>query len=668
MARDKQALDRNRQKKLQRRQQRERKGRGIASSIKMSSKMSERLDDAYDLIRSRHYVEAEELLKKLDSRGTSYPEVVEALVSLYQEMGDHEQCCQAAQRLASLRPRDPEAQLLYAQESMFCGRAVIALLHYQQFIESWPEHPHVTKAKHALEFLIPEAERRRKDFGFPKECGLQWLALHEESLGLLQSGKFSACIAKCRELLAHVPAFPSARNNLAIACFQSGRSAESVAVVEETRRLAPDNRFAQATLARLYFLTGRIADANQLADQIVADPPTEQDSLIAALEMLTYLGRDEEVVTLAEAATEEQVVDDVSGAAQHHFLAYAKCRLGNEKAAKPHWKKCQKLLRHFPEARENLLDLDSGAGHAPWASSFAKWIPKETMDEVIRGMGDEKHTLLTRNPAIASLVPALLDRGDPFGRELALRLAMADQSPPMLDALKTFALGSRGPDAMRSSALMFLKEQGVVDAGPHRIYARGKWTDIQLLAAEIYSAPIPSASSPQALELVVAGIEAMKTGDYRLAEVAFEEALEEEPDNCSAAYNLCAIWLRRDGNAGKRKARTRLEQLHKDSPDYPFATIALAQFAAMDGEFQTARDLLAPIFQAKRLHISEATALFTSQTQIALEEGDLAGAEQSFDLLCEFADEGDANLPVLRRRIDKASRKGGWLGLGSWFQ
>jgi len=665
MARRKQDLARTRQKKLARRKERERYGRESAPIAKLSRKLGERLDEAYALIRRGNYASAEELLEKLDSRGTSYPEIVEAILFLYQTTGDHERSCQAAERLAKLLPRDPEARLMVAQESMFCGRVATAQLNYQQFIEQWPDHPHVTKAKRAMELLVPETEDRIKASGFAKKNGLEWLALHEETLSLLQSGEFSACAAKCRELLAEVPTFASARNNLAIAYFQSGRAKDAVAVVEETRQLVPDNRFAETTLAKLYFLTGRPAEAHQLADQIVAAPPTQQDPLVAALEMLAFLGRDEDLVMLAEAATQEEIVDDQSRAIQYHYLAYAKCRLGDERAARAFWKKCLKIYSHHPDARENMLDLDSGDGHAPWADSCAKWIPKEAMERVIENMRDEKYAVLARYPDVASLVPALLERGDPLGREVAMRLAKADGSPPMLDALKQFALGLRGPDSMRFEALTFLKEKGAVDSGPHRVYSRGEWTDIQLFAAEISNEPAHSAASPRVLELVIAGIEATRTGNYAFAEARLQAALEEEPNNCSAVYNLCVIWLRRDGRVGEKRARTRLQQLQQNSPDYPFAAIALSQFAAMDGDFQRARDLLAPIFLAKKLHVSEAMSLFTAQVQIALAERDLEGAERAFELLCQFSDESDVNVRELRRRIDRASKKSGLRSLFS---
>ena len=94
------------------------------------------------------------------------------------------------------------------------------------------------------------------------------------------------------------------RNNLALACFQIGNIEKAVHVAEETCDLAPDNRFAEAMLGKLRFLNGQEDEANAIADRIVVNPPTEQDPLAAAIELLSYLGRDENVVVLSEAAAE----------------------------------------------------------------------------------------------------------------------------------------------------------------------------------------------------------------------------------------------------------------------------------------------------------------------------------------------------------------------------
>ena len=140
---------------------------------------------------------------------------------------------------------------------------------------------------------------------------------------------------------------------------------------------------------------------------------------------------------------------------------------------------------------KNLDDLNSGQGHAPWPDSIGKWIPRAICDNMFdsnsrSALRKTGHLNLTNDyPAVAALIPALLDRGDPPGREMAMRMAAADGSPAMLDALQQFALGSRGPDAMRHEALNILGRKGRVDSGPHRFYSRGKWTEIKLFMAEI---------------------------------------------------------------------------------------------------------------------------------------------------------------------------------------
>ncbi len=661
MARNKKDSVRARNKELDRRKRRVRVNPVMAPRAKLSQRQLARLDDAYVLIQRCEYDQAEELLKQLDSRNLNCAEVVDALVYLYQETKDHQSGWRAASRLTKLSPNDADAWMMLAQESLFCDRPAIALRNYQRVVQKWPDHEHVGKARTAIDVIHPEIESRISAIGFDKVNGLRWFTLHEESLGFLQDGDFLACAEKCRELLAEAPTFVSARNNLAIAHFQSGRPNDAVAVVEETRRLNPDNRFAETMLAKLYFLSGRATEAHQLADQIVANPPSTQDAIVMALELLAILGRDEELVTLAE-TRERDVIDNQNRGVRYHYLAYAKCRMGDRKAAETLWKKCLKFIPNHPEARANLQDLEEGLGQAPWAVSITKWIPDAVLDEVLKTARAGSFNLQAGFPAIASLVPALLDRGDPPGREVALGMAMDDGSPTMIEAIKAFAFGSRGPDSKRYDALRFLSEKGVINAGPHRIHNRGQWTDIQLFTAEISPEPLPNGSSDRVKELVSSGTRALFEGNYALAEAKLNEALEEQPGNCTAIYNLCTIWLKRDGIEGERRARVRLEQLYRDSPDYTFAAISLAQFAAMDGEFKKANDLLLPILQAKKLHVSEAAALFGCQAQIAIAENDLNAAERAYDLMYQVG--GDHELKMakqVRRLIDFATPQKGLL-------
>jgi len=312
----------------------------------------------------------------------------------------------------------------------------------------------------------------------------------------------------------------------------------------------------------------------------------------------------------------------------------------------------------YVEARENLDDLDSGRGHAPWSELIGKWIPRAICDKMfdskIAISKTGQFNLSKDYPAVAALIPALLDRGDPLGREMAMRMAAADGSPAMLDALQQFAFGARGPDAMRHEALNILGREARVDSGPHRFYSRGKWIDIKLFMAKIHWEATQSAT-PWVQEFVETGTEALKRGDYAMAEESFNRILDKEPDNCSAAYNLCVIWLERDGKSGQRRAQARMEEIHQQFPDHLFAPISLAQFAAMNGDLARASDLLEPILGAKTLHVTEAIALFTTQVQIAIQRREFDSAEQSLALLVQIAGEDDPKVATLRRRINTMS-------------
>lgn len=77
----------------------------------------------------------------------------------------------------------------------------------------------------------------------------------------------------------------------------------------------------------------------------------------------------------------------------------------------------------------------------------------------------------------------------------------------------------------------------------------------------------------------------------------------------------------------------------------------------MDGDLDRARDLLAPILDAKKLHASEAIALFTTQTQIAIKRREFDSAEQSLEILAQLTGEDDRKVIELRRRIVAASGK-----------
>jgi hypothetical protein len=80
---------------------------------------------------------------------------------------------------------------------------------------------------------------------------------------------------------------------------------------------------------------------------------------------------------------------------------------------------------------------------------------------------------LQRHPEWVSLVPALLDRGDPLGRALALQISIATKPPELLAALRDFALGQRGPDSLRMRAAQVAVEGRLIPPGAIRFWVQG---------------------------------------------------------------------------------------------------------------------------------------------------------------------------------------------------
>src|SRR5205823_5554893 len=107
---------------------------------------------------------------------------------------------------------------------------------------------------------------------------------------------------------------------------------------------------------------------------------------------------------------------------------------------------------------------------APWSYTFQYYVPRKLIDGLVTritsALGPDQDEALRRevqryceaHPELESLVPLLLDRGDGPGRELALRLAGMIHTPAVLQAVRDFALGQRGPDQLRMRAAQLADE------------------------------------------------------------------------------------------------------------------------------------------------------------------------------------------------------------------
>jgi hypothetical protein len=156
-----------------------------------------------------------------------------------------------------------------------------------------------------------------------------------------------------------------------------------------------------------------------------------------------------------------------------HLTAVAHLRQGREPEARAAWQQALDQHPGFDLAQDNLDDLSKPIDeqHAPWPYSFADWLSsravadlgRDILPAIQRGHDENFRRAIRRyarqHPTLVPLTPALLDRGDPRGRVLALHTALSLRTPEMLHALRDFAAGNRGPVALRQQAAEASNEQ-----------------------------------------------------------------------------------------------------------------------------------------------------------------------------------------------------------------
>jgi tetratricopeptide (TPR) repeat protein len=236
--------------------------------------------------------------------------------------------------------------------------------------------------------------------------------------------------------------------------------------------------------------------------------------------------------------------------------------------------------------------------------------------------------LFQRYPILEERIPLLLMRGDPAGRQLAYLMATMIETPEVLDALKAFAFSKRGPDQPRMDAARTLTEAGAIPSGPQRLWLQGEWREVMLIGIEIYPEPVHKFSR-DVETLLIEGTEALHEGRGADAERYFKAALKKAPESPSILNNLAAAYEAQ----GKHKlAQEIIPRIRRDFPDYFFGIVTEARILIQEGELKKAQELLNPLLQRRRLHISEMSALCNALIELNVERGEMDNARQWLEI------------------------------------
>jgi ABC-type nitrate/sulfonate/bicarbonate transport system substrate-binding protein/tetratricopeptide (TPR) repeat protein len=385
-----------------------------------------------------------------------------------------------------------------------------------------------------------------------------------------------------------------------------------------------ENVQALSNLSRILLLSRRPAEAHALAERLKAVDSDRADVGLKKAEALSYLGDDQGVLDafaadqrlLAEAGS-----DELTDPTLFHLAAVAHLPLGHEVEARRLWERALQKAPGHTLAALNLDDLHAPVGerHAPWPFSFGNWLSRQTIGDLAATVqtaaerGNEEavrrglRRFLRQHPEVAALVPLLLDRGDLEAREFALRVASLLRTPELLAALREFALGQRGPDAMRQEAAQVAREAGLMPTGLVRFWSQGEWRDVMMLTFEISEEPLHR-HPPRVEAWHAEALEALRAGDAERAEGLLQQALAVLPDDPSLLNNLGSAY---EMLGRGDEARAMLRRLFEEHPDYFFARIGIARLAIHERQFAQARELLQPLMEQGRYHISESTRCAT---------------------------------------------------------
>jgi tetratricopeptide (TPR) repeat protein len=622
--------------------------------------IKEQLDEAERLSESGRHIEAHTLLELLNRR---FPNRQDILAALYNEcifMNDVRGVLRTAAKLIRFDPDDPDLTFSLAGAYMGTERPAMALRTFRRFIERWPESEQADYARDTISKLELLMNEYLSDFIVTGEDALEICEMHEQSQVLTDIGEFDEAREMINQILQRHPNFISSMNNLSLIAMIDGKLEEAIETAGRVLAQDENNYNALANIVRFLVLCGRMEEARSYADRLKAIDLQTIEIWVKKAEAFTFLGDDAAVLDVLREFEQAKVMRPPANAAPIlHLAAVATMRSGNEDEAKRLWEGALEIAPGFDLARENLDDLRKPVGerHAPWPFGINEWIRHKTIDELIEKIGraasgSEKEIdrigqrFYQEHPEMKILIPILFERGDPAGREFAVRLTAFANSPETLAALRDFALSQHGPDQLRIQASQTAVKFGVLDPGLNRMWINGEWNDILLMGWEIHGEPLVKIH-PRVRRLVESAIAAIHQGDGVEGERLIRQALEIEPDSPMILNNLGKAY---EIQGRLDEAEELAHQIHDRYPDYLFGRTNLAMFLIANGELDEAEELLNPLFQRKRMHFTEYAAIAAAEIELALARRNRKAARSWFEMW-EQVDPDNPNLERFRSRV-----------------
>jgi tetratricopeptide (TPR) repeat protein len=596
----------------------------------VSRQLAESLSEVNELTKRKRWVEARAMLYELDLRFSNNPAILHELVNVNFELHDIKEYERYCAQLIQFQPDNPDLMIALAGAYLTNLRPALGLDTFRKFLARYPNHPRASEIRDDVAEIEAKMDDILGELGLTGDDRLEIALLHERVLTLSQYGKYAQARQVAQQLLARQPNFTAALNNVSHCYVAEGQLAAATTTARRVIEIDPENFHALGNLARFLCMQGDTAQARVYAERLKALQSPKLDLWTKKAETCSFLGDDQGVLdALAEAEREEEQAGYFADPMLYHLAAVAAWNLGNEDTARDYWRRALKLAPGLRIAQDNLDDLRQliEERHAPWAFSINEYVSRQTIADLSRllkpaskhgdkGVTQSARRFLQQHPEMNGLVPLLLERGDPQGREFALGLVEMAETPELLAALRDFALGQRGPDAMRIQAARKVLQVGLIPAGNVCMWSRGQWSELMLIDFDISAEPTVPRHSKPVSDLLITALAALRERKAALAEDTLRQALTLDPD-APDLYNNLAVALEQQNRLPE--SAVIMQQVLEQHPDYAFARIGLARGQLLLGEIDRAEELLKPLFQRKKWNIDEFVAFCSTQIDLAVQ-------------------------------------------------
>jgi tetratricopeptide (TPR) repeat protein len=256
-------------------------------------------------------------------------------------------------------------------------------------------------------------------------------------------------------------------------------------------------------------------------------------------------------------------------------------------------------------------------------------------------------------PSLERILVTMLKRGGPDSRNWVYMATGRCPTPELEVAILDFITGQSGTDKCRSDFLMLCSQLKWLPSNTTQLWRKGKQCPIRTTNMEIYwetermNPPLSSAGAQKAAEAHEAATE---DGDYERAIELLMEVDAAEPGRDSIRYNIAAFHL----ILGHQEIYDEMiEQVIQDFPDYLFAQMAQAQRLIKEGQLDDAWDLLVPLYESTRLHVSEYRAFSIAQAMYHLAKGEVEIAQTILQNGASVCGEDFPTLQYLQRELTR---------------